>query len=660
MKSCSIKMEKILVEVIKLFEKYCIIYTEKQQFLGDLFEKLLNNGFKQNEGQFFTPTPIARFMWQSLPLEEFEKGEGIYPKIIDYSCGAGHFLTEGIDVINTYLKQDDTSWVRNSIYGIEKDYRLARVSKISLFMNGVGNGNIIYGDGLDNYEDKGVKSNSFDYIVANPPYSIKEFKQHLKLKNNKFLSLDKISDKDGTIEILFMERIIQLLKDDGYCAVILPTQAMYGDDYSFIRKMILENCKIISICYMASGVFSATPQSTIILFLQKDKTAPKFSNILKDSISAIFSDVEDVDKWKDKEYLEEYLSSINLDKEKYKKLLSGQNIDDADDASYLYQYKNMKAKDIIQIEKEKLYYFSLCYGKEALIITSPTKTADLQKFLGYKWKKEELELIPTNSPLSDKNYRNSATLSFVINEYFQGNKVSLKTFEPYYTYSKLNSLIDYSSPNFTAKITTSDFKLLSDYPMIRLKNILDSKIEIGKGNIAPKPRYFLNGKYPFIRAKNLNNLQNNFVDISSVDKVDEEGATRLTLFKKGTILFPISGQSINTNNIAILGEDAYCVNHLSTIYINDDNLDVRKYIFYFLEAINTSNLKEADNSYPTIKNDNIKNLLIPDIISDKKVLCKLIEKCDVLNKQFNSTNMSKKEYKKKLFDIFVESKILNP
>ena len=51
--------------------------------MGDLFEQLLNKGFKQNEGQFFTPMPITRFVWDCLPLETITHSEKgiIYPKI---------------------------------------------------------------------------------------------------------------------------------------------------------------------------------------------------------------------------------------------------------------------------------------------------------------------------------------------------------------------------------------------------------------------------------------------------------------------------------------------------------------------------------------------------------------------------------------------------
>ena len=81
------------------------------QMLGDLFEQLLNKGFKQNEGQFFTPIPITRFIWDSLPLEQImTKTDGIeYPKIIDYACGAGHFLTEGFEAVEVHANAINSS-----------------------------------------------------------------------------------------------------------------------------------------------------------------------------------------------------------------------------------------------------------------------------------------------------------------------------------------------------------------------------------------------------------------------------------------------------------------------------------------------------------------------------------------------------------------------
>lgn len=153
---------KVLAEVVQLFQPFRIVRRNdgdkddsqpgKEHLLGDLFEQLLDHGFRQNEGQFFTPIPIARFIWDSLPLGRYET----WPKVIDYACGAGHFLTEAIGAINHFIHSDNNAWTRGHIYGIEKDYRLARVSKVSMFMNGAGESNIIFGYGLENDPDKGV------------------------------------------------------------------------------------------------------------------------------------------------------------------------------------------------------------------------------------------------------------------------------------------------------------------------------------------------------------------------------------------------------------------------------------------------------------------------------------------------------------------------
>lgn len=127
---------KILVEVVQLFEPYRIIGAGDLQTLGDLFEQLLNKGFKQNEGQFFTPVPICRFIWDSLLLDSliFKSGEAEFPKIVDYACGAGHFLTEGFAAVNACIARRGmnnlpVAWVESKLYGIEKDYRLARCRK---------------------------------------------------------------------------------------------------------------------------------------------------------------------------------------------------------------------------------------------------------------------------------------------------------------------------------------------------------------------------------------------------------------------------------------------------------------------------------------------------------------------------------------------------
>lgn len=250
---------KILVEVVQLFQPYRIVYPSKHQFLGDLFEQLLNKGFKQNEGQFFTPTPITRFIWDSLPLNDYIENHDI-PRVLDYACGAGHFLTEGVEAINAIRPNDDNSWVESHIFGVEKDYRLARVSKVSMFMNGAGGSNIVFGDGLENYPEKGIEPHSFDILVTNPPYSVNGFKRHLALHNNSFRILDKITLNGSEIETLFVERMAQVLKPEGIAAVILPASILSNASasYAAARGELLQNFKLHAIVSFGSKTFGAT------------------------------------------------------------------------------------------------------------------------------------------------------------------------------------------------------------------------------------------------------------------------------------------------------------------------------------------------------------------------------------------------------------------
>lgn len=158
-------------------------------------------------------------------------------------------------------------------------------------MHGSGGGNIIFGDGLENYPDKEITPKSFDILVANPPYSVKAFKPHLKLSNNQFDLLEKISNDGSEIETLFVERISQLLKPNGVAAVVLPSSILNKENESFItaRESLLKNFNMIAIATLGSKTFGATGTNTVILFLQKFNEPPKRTDMVLDSVEAILS-----------------------------------------------------------------------------------------------------------------------------------------------------------------------------------------------------------------------------------------------------------------------------------------------------------------------------------------------------------------------------------
>ena len=499
---------KILVEVVKLFENYRIIGSNNLQMLGDLFEQLLNKGFKQNEGQFFTPVPITRFIWDSLPLEKIVRQDEKTntPKIIDYACGAGHFLTEGFEAINDIFMvidpdmRIDFSWARDNIYGVEKDYRLARVSKISLFMHGAGDGNIIFGDGLENYKEKGIVPETFDVLVANPPYSVSAFKPHLNLKNNDFDVLDKISNNGSEIETLFVERISQLLKPNAVAAVILPSSILNKENESFItaRESVLENFAIKAIVSLSSKTFGATGTNTVILFLEKYDEPPKRIDLIKDTVDAILSG-QSLEHWEDEMVFAEYVKTIGLTKEDYYDFVL-KKINYTDYTSkyfknYVTAFLNLSAtkakkkqrmfskltKDeqdtilnkmfydyVLEVEREKIKYFALIYKNRTLIVNAPADNKAQEEFLGYKWSnrkgQEGIQITSPGGKLYDETNRQSGnTLASLIRRMFDNEEYSIEGLEEYYYYLNTKDMLDFRSVNFNKGIVAQRKNFQNEY-----------------------------------------------------------------------------------------------------------------------------------------------------------------------------------------------------
>lgn len=571
---------KILVEVVKLFEHYRIVYSSKHQFLGDLFEQLLNQGFKQNEGQFFTPIPITRFIWESLPIENLKSlsKEDAYPKVIDYACGSGHFLTEGIDLINKVKGNSSNDWVSENIYGIEKDYRLARVSKISLFMNGAGDGNIIFGDGLDNHKEKEIKNESFDILVANPPYSVKAFKSHLDLKENDFELKDFISNDGSEIEVLFVERIAQLLKPNGIAAVILPSTILTNasNSYKGAREEILKNFKIKSIAQFGSKTFGKTGQNTVILFLEKYNEPPKYFRIIEDNIQAIFSN-QKLSLWKDDEILNDYLNHIGVDIDIYTDFIeeklyyeefSGNDyfkmyVDEFNKSTELKNLENkisfkknsneeqsniknqkfyLYAKNI---ERDKLFYFALVREQETLVVKAPSKITEQYNYLGYKWSdskgNEGIQIENMGGILYDPNHKeNDERIAPLIRQQYNNHNFKInKMLKEFASVLKTKNMIDFGREKFDRYILLQEIKNLeleSKYNLESLSDILDTIGGLWKGE-----------KEPFIRVKVLRGTNftmtghTDYTDVATIDVEKTKFDNRQ--LEKGDIVIEKSGGS---------------------------------------------------------------------------------------------------------------------
>ncbi len=684
---------KILVEMVELFQNYKIVDSKNLQLLGDMFEQLLNKGFKQNEGQFFTPVPITSFIWKCLPLEKIifdgEKNEIRYPKVIDYACGAGHFLTEGFGEINKTIEKlnlkPKSGWERGCIYGIEKDYRLARVSKISLFMHGADEGNIVFGDGLDNHEHEiTIKNGMFDILVANPPYSVSAFKNHLELKNNSFEILDYISKDGKEIETLFVERIAQLLKPKGIAAVILPSSILSNSSTAYIkaREVILKNFAIHSIVQLGSKTFGATGTNTVVLYLEKNDEPPVKSLAAKDSVSAIFSS-DDLNVAADKEIFEEYCAHIQVENADYIKFLKDAR-KNADYSAYKnHKYFGMYFSDFVQslefktaqkqdeklklnsekngnadentnentrkafyrfarkTEEDKIYYFSLCKNQKVLVVTAPNDNAAQENFLGYTWSnrkgdegiKPKYEKTEEKCGLLYNIHDEENTVSHYVKDSFLGIYRSEGSLQQYLNVCALPDMLDFSRTVFdkaiktNAKSKSAETDIKSRFPLVKLGDV--AEVKKGKSITSSETK---NGNVKVVAGG---------IGFAYYHNEANRPANVITISASGA-----NAGFVNFWNEPIFASDC-------TTVLGKSELET-KYIFNFLKA-NQEKVFELQKgaAQPHVYPDDIGKLLIPN--ADENTQNSIVEECERIDLECESAKNEIENCKSQIEELFETS-----
>lgn len=424
----------VLLKILQMWQDIRLTNQgSHNQFLGDMFEGFLDQGVKQSEGQFFTPMPICRFIMMSLPLESLVRDNATPPMAIDYACGAGHFLTELAlqlqPLLEQHKPQSSPAEYHQSMVGIEKEYRLSKVAKVSAFMYGQQGIQICYGDGLVNSHDAfpDIRDGHFDLLVANPPYSVRGFLETLPEEERKAYTLTgTIGDAEtaNSIETFFIERAKQLLKSGGVAAVILPSSILSngGTTYIRAREILLRYFDIIAIAEFGSGTFGKTGTNTVTLFLRRKPTQPDTAEHYRERVEEWFKGCAAGKRkqviYKDGHLIEKYCTHINVPLDDYQSLLRSEpdgawkqqehfqpyhdKFDKSTELVNLRKQKKFKALSKAErtaeiakrhmayaraIERDKLYHFCLASDQEnpVLIIRSPSGTKEIKRFLGYDW-----------------------------------------------------------------------------------------------------------------------------------------------------------------------------------------------------------------------------------------------------------------------------------
>ncbi|MBS1001622.1 restriction endonuclease subunit S [Acetobacter persici] len=628
---------EVLLKILQMWQDIRLTNPHgHNQFLGDMFEGFLDQGIKQSEGQFFTPMPICRFIVMSLPLASLVQRSAVPPKAIDYACGAGHFLTELAlqlkPLVETHQPEADLTAYHKALYGIEKEYRLSKVAKVSAFMYGQQGVNICYGDGLINQHEAfpDIKDGNFDLLVANPPYSVRGFLETLPEEERKAYTLtETINDLETSncIETFFIERAKQLLRADGVAAIILPSSILSngGSAYIRTREILIQYFDIVAIAEFGSGTFGKTGTNTVTLFLRRKKTAPDTAAHYRERVKEWFKGCDASKRkqviYKDEHLIARYAAHINVPLEDYKTLLKGdpngawtahleavylEKFNSSTEVANLYKAKWFKALKSAEqdaevekrylafvqaIERDKLYHFVMACDQPnpVLIIRSPTETKAIKQFLGYEWSSakgdEGIKLIKDAhgrhvTPLYDETNRdNSGKLNFSIAANFTGVLATIPTaLQEVARTALLVEMLDFSRTVFEKQINLfpATKALASNFPQVKLGDVVE--VRIG-GTPARKNTEYFTGKNSWVSISEMAGQ----VIINTKENITDEAVANSNVKRipAGTTLLSFK---LSIGKTAIAGVDLYTNEAIAGLIPKDKKILSDNYLFHLFNA----------------------------------------------------------------------------
>ena len=265
------EMVDTLTDLISIFENPSLDFSknkaEGDDILGDAYEYLMRHFATQSgksKGQFYTPAEVSRTMAKIIGINEIDTNSDI--TVYDPTCGSGSLL----------LKVGEEANSKVTLYGQEKDSTTAGLARMNMILHDNPTAEIKQGNTLSNplFEDKDLKDNlkTFDFVVANPPFSDKRWSQGLTLPNDTY---DRFEDygippaKNG--DYAFLLHIIRSLKRNGKGAIILPHGVLFrGNAESEIRTNLIKKGYIRGIIGLPANLFYGTGIPAAIIFVDKE------------------------------------------------------------------------------------------------------------------------------------------------------------------------------------------------------------------------------------------------------------------------------------------------------------------------------------------------------------------------------------------------------
>lgn len=260
-----------IVRATELLQNYDIS-ASPIDIKGRAFQNVLLPAVRSGMGQYFTPKEVIDLIVRMM-------SPNVRELVADPFCGSGHFLTSALDFVRrTHGRTDKLfhEFAFTRLHGIEKSDRMVRIAMTDMRIHGDGHSNIRCTDALlpfSNYPD--LYRETFDLVVTNPPFGVDlpadsmhqfgPFELAAKQKNS------------VSLEIIALERCLQLLKPGGRLAIVLPDGVLSNKSAQYVREWLVQSSVIRAIVSLPSETFSPFGANikTSVLVIRKLRPAEK-------------------------------------------------------------------------------------------------------------------------------------------------------------------------------------------------------------------------------------------------------------------------------------------------------------------------------------------------------------------------------------------------
>ena len=267
------EMQDRLTNLIAVFEKKELDFSRNRadgdDILGDAYEYLMRHFASESgksKGQFYTPSEVSRVMALVLGIGQDKTSSST--TVYDPTCGSGSLL----------LKVGDAATGDVTLYGQEYDSATAALAQMNMILHDNPTAQIMQGNTLSDpkfMEHGSLKT--FDYVVANPPFSDKRWSNGLTPSQDiheRFQHYGTPPDKQG--DYAYLLHIVHSLKSNGKAAVILPHGVLFrGNAEETIRKNIVKRGYIKAIIGLPRNLFYGTGIPACIILLDKSQAAAR-------------------------------------------------------------------------------------------------------------------------------------------------------------------------------------------------------------------------------------------------------------------------------------------------------------------------------------------------------------------------------------------------